>query len=66
MTFSLIDLRSGIGKTGVAMAALVAFAMCVLSLIFHPVAIGAIQYGICLPSPDSWGFDPIWSWVVNT
>lgn len=66
MNLTSIDLKTGIGKPGVAMAALVAVAMCVLSLIFQPVKIAPIQYGICLPSPDSWGFHQIWSWVVNT
>ena len=61
-----IDFKVGIGKTGVVMAALVAFAMCMSSLIFHPVSISPVQYGLCLPSPDSWGFERIWSWCVNT
>ncbi|MCH5235493.1 MAG: hypothetical protein J1E16_09370 [Muribaculaceae bacterium] len=59
------SLNTGIGKTGVVLAALVAIAMCVLSLIYHPVEIAPIQYGLCLPSPDSWNIDPIWSWAVN-
>lgn len=61
-----MTLNSGIGKSGLALAALVAFAMCILSFIFHPVEIPHIQYGLCLPSPDSWGFNPVWSWIVNT
>lgn len=61
-----MDLKTGIGKTGVVMAALVAIAMCVLSLLFEPVKINAIPYGICLPSPDTWGFDKFWSWIINT
>lgn len=56
----------GIGKTGVVVAVGVAVAMCVLSLLFHPVEISPLQYGICLPSPDSWGFEAVWSWTVNT
>ncbi|MCH5242375.1 MAG: hypothetical protein J1F67_08105 [Muribaculaceae bacterium] len=60
------SLKTGIGKTGVVLAALIAIAMCVLSFLFHPVDIAPIQYGLCLPSPDSWNFDPLWSWVVNT
>lgn len=55
-----------LGKTGVALAALFAIAMCILSLIFHPIEINPIQYGLCLPSPDSWDFNPFWSWIINT
>ena len=61
-----MDFKTGIGKPGLALAALVAIAMCILNLIFHPVEISPIQYGICLPSPDSWGFNILWSWCVNT
>ena len=61
-----MDLKKGIGKSGVALVVLAAIAMCVLSLLFHPVEISPIQYGICLPSPDSWGFETVWSWGVNT
>lgn len=56
----------GIGKTGVALAALAAIAMCIISLLFHPVEIAPIQYGFFLPSPDSWGFNPLGSWFINT
>lgn len=48
------------------MAMLVALAMCILSLLFHPVVISPVEYGFFLPSPDAWGFNPIWSWCVNT
>lgn len=68
--------KYGIGRLGVALAALSAIAMCIISYIFHPVVdnIGSMslmpsevpQYGICLPSPDSWDFPPFWSWCVNT
>lgn len=61
-----MNVNTGIGRTGVALAAIVACAMCVLSLLFHPVEISPIQYGLCLPSPDSWDFDPFVSWIVNT
>lgn len=47
------------------MAALLAIAMCVLSFLYHPVEIAPIQYGICLPSPDSWDFDATWSGIIN-
>lgn len=60
------EFKSGIGKTGLALAILIAIAMCILSLLFHPVEINAVPYGLCLPSPDSWGFNPFWSWLVNT
>lgn len=58
--------KSAIEKTELAMAAFAAVAMVVLSLIFHPVQINPVQYGLCLPSPDSWGFQSVWSWGVNT
>ena len=61
-----MNLKVGIGKTGLALAILIAIAMCILGLEFHPVEISPIQYGICLPSPDSWGFNPVWSWLLNT
>lgn len=48
------------------MAALIAVTMCVLSYLLHPVRIMPVEYGICLPSPDTWNFNPIYSWVVNT
>lgn len=60
-----MNLRTGIGKTGVAMAALVAFAMCLLSLIFKPVEKSPVQYGFCFSSPDSWNVAPFWSWLIN-
>lgn len=59
-------LKKGIGKIGLAVVALVAVAMCILSLIFHPVEISPVQYGFFLPSPDAWDFDPFWSWIINT
>ena len=61
-----MDFNFGIGRLGVALAASIAFAMCVLSLIYHPIEINPIQYGLCLPSPDTWDFPPVWSWCVNT
>lgn len=61
-----MDIRTGIGKTGVALAAFVAFAMCLLSLLFRPVEISSLQYGLCFPSPDSWNVDSFWSWLINT
>lgn len=60
-----MDFNVGIKKTGLALAALIAIAMCILSLIFHPVEIMPIEYGICLPSPDAWKFDIFWSWIIN-
>lgn len=61
-----MDIRVGIGKSGVAIAAAVAFALCLLSFLYHPVQIQPIQYGLCLPSPDAWDFNPLGSWIVNT
>lgn len=48
------------------MAILIAFAMCVLSFVYHPVEIEPVPYGICLPTPDSWNVDPLWAWIINT
>lgn len=56
---------TGIGKLGMAVAVLIAIAMSVLSFLYHPVEIIPVQYGICLPSPDSWDFDALWSGIVN-
>ena len=61
-----MDIRIGIGKTGVAIAVVLAIAMCLLSFLYHPIQIQPIQYGLCLPSPDAWDFDPLGSWIVNT
>lgn len=61
-----MNLKVGIGKTGLALAILIAIAMCILNYLFHPVEILPVQYGLCLPSPDAWGFNPFWSWVINT
>lgn len=47
------------------MATFIAIAMCILSLVFHPVEILPVQLGMCLPSPDSWDFQPFVSWIVN-
>ncbi|MCH5229261.1 MAG: hypothetical protein J1F12_04620 [Muribaculaceae bacterium] len=60
-----MDFKTGIGKTGVALAYIIAFAMCVLNLIFHPVIIDGLPYGLCLPSPDMWPLDPVGSWIIN-
>ena len=62
----MIDLNRGLGIIGVVAAAMVAITMCILSIVFHPVEISPIQYGICLPSPDAWGFNSTWSWIINT
>lgn len=49
-----------------ALAAVCAFAMSFFCFLFKPVETLPIQYGICFPSPDSWGFDPVYSWIVNS
>lgn len=61
-----MNLYTGAGKSGVALAIILAIAMCLLSLLFHPVEINSIPYGLCLPSPDSWNFERFWSWGINT
>lgn len=61
----MLNFYRGIGTTGVAVASIVTLTMCILSYIYHPVEIYQIQYGICLPSPDTWGFNIFWSWISN-
>lgn len=61
-----MNLKTGIGKEGVAIAIALAFAMCIISYIFRPVEILPIQYGICLDSPDSWKIPSFLSWLLNT
>ena len=61
----MLDLKTGIGKTGVAIAILVAVAMSLLNLLFHPVDIEPIRYGLCLPSPDAWDLAKVLSWGIN-
>lgn len=58
--------KHGIGRGGLFLVAILAFAMCLLSFILHPVDIIPIQYGLCLDSPDSWQINPIFSWILNT
>ena len=57
--------KIGIGKSGVAIAAAIALAMCIISFIFRPVDIFPVQYGLCLDSPDSWRIAPVLSWILN-
>lgn len=61
-----MELKGGIGKTGVVVGTIVAFTMCLLGYLFHPVAFSPIQYGICLPSPDTWNYNDLSSWIINT
>lgn len=61
-----MNLKTGIGKPGVAFAILIAFAMCVLSVIFHPVETSHVSYGLCLPSPEVWKIPRVGSWAINT
>lgn len=61
-----MNLKTGIGKPGMAVAAIVAGVMCLMSLLFHPVDTAPLQYGLCLPSPDSWTIPHFWSWAINT
>lgn len=58
--------KTGIGRGGLALAAALAFAMCLLSYILRPVDILPIQYGLWLDSPDSWQINPFLSWLINT
>lgn len=58
--------NTGIGKSGVVIAAILALAMCLVSFIFKPVSVTPVEYGICLDSPDYWNIDPFLSWIINT
>lgn len=60
-----MDFKTGIGKSGLALAVICAIAMSVLCFLVSPVEVLPIQYGLCLPSPDSWNSNPFWSWFVN-
>lgn len=55
----------GIGKAGMALAAAVAGAMCVLSLLAAPATRLSGGQGICLPSPNLWNIPGLWSWAGN-
>lgn len=61
-----MEFKGGIGRTGVDIAIACAIAMCVLSYLYHPVEIFPVEYGLCLPSPDIWGFEKFWSWLINS
>ena len=62
----MVDFNRGLGIYGVIGASIASITMCILSLLLHPVDISHIEYGICLPSPDTWDFNPVWSWIFNT
>lgn len=57
--------KTGIGKTGVALAAAVALAMGIVCYIFQPLEIEPIKYGLFLDSPDAWQIDSFLSWLIN-
>ena len=56
----------GIGKRGLAISIIIMAAMCVASFLFAPDARLSGESGICLPSPNLWKIDPLWSWGINT
>lgn len=60
-----MDFKTGIGKPGLALAIIFAIAMSVLCFFLSPVEFFPAQYGICLPSPDSWELNHFWSWFIN-
>ena len=61
----MLDFRRGLGTLGVVLASIIAITMCILSYLYQPVQITPGQYGICLPSPDAWGFNSFGSWFLN-
>ena len=61
-----MNFKTGIGRPGVAVAIFIAFAMCLLGLIFHPVELSRQSYGLCVPSPETWNIESVLSWILNT
>ncbi len=59
-------MHHGIGKSGLAIAALTAAAMCCATLFFSPSAHLEGMLGLCLPSPNLWQIPRLWSWGANT
>lgn len=57
--------NSGIGKTGVILAVIISFVMCLCSYLFSVQKEISGNFGICLPSPDLWKIDPLLSWLIN-
>lgn len=58
--------QRGIGKTGMVLAAIAAAAMFAAVFFFGPELRLSGELGICLPSPNLWDIDPLWSWAINT
>lgn len=56
----------GIGKTGMALAVVVAGAMCVLSYLLSQGFRVSGELGICLPSPNMWPLQKLVSWILAT
>lgn len=56
----------GIGKRGLAISIIIMAAMCAASFLFDPGTRISGESGICLPSPNLWDINPIWSWGINT
>ena len=48
-----------------ALAAVIAAAMCLLSFLFPPDRPFPGQPGICLPPPSAWDLSPLVSWILN-
>ncbi|MDE6577913.1 MAG: hypothetical protein K2J82_08700 [Muribaculaceae bacterium] len=58
--------KRGIGRTGLLLAVL-AMAVCsVCSFILKPERPLTGNLGVCLPSPNLWAIDPLYSWILNT
>lgn len=56
----------GIGKRGLAISIILMAAMCVASFLFDPGQRLTGESGLCLPSPNLWDINPVWSWGINT
>lgn len=60
-------MRAGeIGKGDLLIAVAVMAAMCATSFYFSPSIRISGGMGLCLPSPNLWNIEPIWSWGANT
>ena len=55
-----------IERTGMIIAGLLAFAMCLLSFILQPEKPIPGQPGLCLPPPSQWELPRFLSWFINT
>ena len=58
--------RHVMGKEGMTLSVLAASAMCAVAYFAGTPATLGGHMGICLPSPNEWGIEPLWGWICNT